>query len=84
MKTILINGTYSRVSNEVADTEVRFGRAKFAPKSEWKTNVRTPQRAESAKAAAAIGEQTKQIRAEKRSKIHSKQRPADYTDKFIK
>ena len=40
MKTIFSNGTYQRVSNEVAASEVSFNRAKYAPKSEWKTNVR--------------------------------------------
>ena len=40
MKTIFKNGTYQRVSNEVAEKEVKFGSAKFAPKSEWKSSVR--------------------------------------------
>lgn len=39
MKTILKNGTYQRVSNEVAEREVAKG-AKFVSKSEWKQNVR--------------------------------------------
>ena len=36
MKTIFKNGTYERVSNEIAEQEVKFKRAAYAPKSEWK------------------------------------------------
>ena len=64
MKTILSNGEYSRVDNDFADNEVKFGRAKFAPKSEWKKNVRDFERtarAEAEKAKAAL-------KAEKNSK----------------
>jgi hypothetical protein len=57
MKTILSNGEYSRVDNAFADSEVKFGRAKFVPKSEWKTNVRDFEKAsriEAEKAKAAL------------------------------
>jgi hypothetical protein len=40
MKTINRNGTYQRVSNEVAAKLVTAGQAKYVPKSEWKANVR--------------------------------------------
>lgn len=40
MKTILINGDYLRVTNEVAEREVQFRGAKYVPKSDWKKNVR--------------------------------------------
>jgi len=53
MKTIISNGVYLRVDNEVADREVSFGRAKFAPKSEWKKNVRDVEKAARAEAEKA-------------------------------
>ena len=56
MKTILSNGVYHRVTNEVADNEVRFGRAKFAPKTEWKKNVRDVEKAKRAEAEKAKAE----------------------------
>ena len=83
MKTILTNGTYKRVSDEVADTEVSFKRATYAPKSEWKTNVRNNKSIE-AKVADVKGEVTKSRKAEKAAKLKGKQRPAEYTDKLYK
>lgn len=50
MKTILSDGVYQRVTEEVADHEVKFGRAKFAPKTEWKKNVRDVEKARRAEA----------------------------------
>jgi hypothetical protein len=73
MKTIISNGTYKRVSNEVADTEVSFGRAKFVPKSEWKENVRDI-KSEEIVVAEAKGEITKSKKAEKAAKLKAKQR----------
>jgi hypothetical protein len=73
MKTILSNGAYKRVSNEVADTEVSFGRAKYAPKSEWKKNVRDT-KSEETVVAEAKGEATKSKKAEKAAKLKAKQR----------
>lgn len=73
MKTILSNGAYKRVSNEMADTEVSFGRAKYAPKSEWKKNVRDTKSEEIA-VAEAKGEATKSKKAEKSAKLKAKQR----------
>jgi hypothetical protein len=84
MKIILINGVYQKVTNEVADAEVRFGRAKFAPKSEWKKNVRDVQKSEEVKVATHKGEATKNEKREKREKLKAKQRPSEYTDKFMR
>jgi hypothetical protein len=71
MKTIFKNGTYQRVSNEVAEKEVKFGSAKFAPKSEWKSSVRgIPE----SKPEGAVTEKVKSKKAEKRSKIKNAQR----------
>lgn len=39
MKTIFKNGTYERVSNEVAELKISKG-WKFVPKQEWKQNFR--------------------------------------------
>ena len=50
MKTILSDGVYQRVTEEVADHEVKFGRAKFAPKTECKKNVRDVEKARRAEA----------------------------------
>jgi hypothetical protein len=73
MKTIFSNGTYQRVSNEVADHEVSFSRAKFVSKSEWKTNVRDI-KSEQVVVAEAKGEVTKSKKAEKAAKLKAKQR----------
>jgi hypothetical protein len=56
MKTILSNGVYDRVTDEVADHEVKMGRAKFVPKSEWKKNVRDVEKAARAEAEKAKAE----------------------------
>ena len=40
MKTVLKNGEYERVPNEVADTLVKSKGYKFVSKGEWKKNVR--------------------------------------------
>ena len=40
MKTILKNGTYKRVSDDLAEKDVRSGRATYAKKSDWKQAVR--------------------------------------------
>ena len=73
MKTILSNGIYKRVNNEVADHEVRFGRAKFVPKSEWKKNIRDA-KSEEVIIAETKGEKTKSKKAEKAAKLKAKQR----------
>ena len=67
MKTILSNGDYQRVTNEVADSEVKMGRAKFAPKTEWKKNVRDVERASRAEAEKAKAE-AKAAKKEKEGK----------------
>lgn len=68
MKTILSNGDYTRVTDEFADTEVKFGRAKFAPKSEWKKNVRDFERASRAEVEKAKAAE----KAEKAERKNSK------------
>lgn len=64
MKTILKNGTYQRVSNEVAEREVAKG-AKFASKSEWKKNVRDAKK-------IAIEEVKEEAKAKKESNKKTK------------
>lgn len=46
MKTIFKNGTYNRVEEVTADSEVKHHGWKFVPKSEWKTNHRDFEKAE--------------------------------------
>ena len=75
------DGTFEKVTNDYAENEVRFGRASFAPKSEWKTNVRDVQKSEEVKVADTKGQATK---AEKREKLKDKQRPSEYTDKMFR
>ena len=84
MKTIKVQDTYRRVSDEVANTEVSFKRATYAPKSEWKTNVRNVAKTEKAAVSDEKGVATKNRKAEKAAKLKNKQRPSEYTDKFIK
>lgn len=74
MKTILRNGAYERVSNEVAEHEVSFGRAIYAPKSEWKKNVRDVQKSVEVTVADEKGKVTKSKKAEKAAKLKAKQR----------
>lgn len=72
MKTIMINGTYERVSDEIAHLRVRAG-AKYVPKSEWKINVRNIPSEE--KIVETIkAEKTKSAKVEKRLKLKEKQR----------
>ena len=74
MKTIFSNGTYHRVSNEVADHEVKMNRAKYASKSDWKKNVRDTQKSQEVTIAEAKGSETKSRKAEKSAKLKAKQR----------
>lgn len=67
------DGTFEKVTNDFAENEVRFGRASFAPKSEWKKNVRDTQSVE-AKVAEIKGSVTKAEKREKREKLKEKQR----------
>ena len=46
MKTILKNGKYERVSDEVAEMLVKKNVATYAPKSEWKNHARDAERIE--------------------------------------
>jgi hypothetical protein len=74
MKTILSNGTYQRVSDEVAEHQVRYYGAKYTPKSEWKINVRDKNKSEQVVVAEVKGEKTKSKKAQRREKIKEKQR----------
>lgn len=40
MKTIIKNGVYERVNNEVGENKVDYGGYKYVKKEEWKKNVR--------------------------------------------
>ena len=73
MKTIFKNGTYERVSEEVAEQQVKFGRAKYVPKSEWKASARAI-KSEKQADDQTKGEQTKSKKAERAAKLKSKQR----------
>jgi hypothetical protein len=74
MKTIKrIDGSFERVTNDFAENEVRFGRASFAPKSDWKKNTRDDRSIE-AKIAEVKGSVTKEEKREKRQKLKEKQR----------
>jgi len=74
MKTIFKNGTYERVSEEVAEQEVKMGRARYASKIDWKKNVRNAAKAETVVEAEEKGEQTKSKKAIKAAKFKAKQR----------
>jgi hypothetical protein len=82
MKTINSNGTILRVSDEVADQEVKFGRAKFVPKSEWKA-LRVPKETRSEEEISKHQE-TVSEKALRRSKLKSKQRELDPLDNLLK
>jgi len=74
MKTIFKNGTYERVSNEVAEHEVKMGRAKYASKIDWKKNVRNTAKAEVVVEAEEKGEKTKSKKAIKAANFKARQR----------
>ena len=84
MKCIKVQDTYKRVSNEVADNEVSFGRATYAPKSEWKKNVREISKPATVSVADEKGKETKSKKAEKAAKLKEKQRPKEYSDNILK
>ena len=72
MKTIIVNGTYERVSDEIARLRVSAG-AKYVPKSEWKLNVRNLE-TEAEVVESVKAEKTKTAKVEKRLKLKQKQR----------
>lgn len=72
MKTIIKNGEYLRVTDEVGEQQVKIG-AKFVSKSEWKINVRDVKPTEQA-IEEIKGEKTKSKKAEKHLKLKEKQR----------
>lgn len=73
MKTILKNGEYLRVTDEVGEQQVKIG-AKFVSKSEWKINVRDVKISEEQVVEEVKGEKTKSKKVEKHLKLKEKQR----------
>ena len=85
MKTILLSdGTLQRVTNEVANTEVSFGRAKYAQKTEWKNTVRNVAKSETVKISEVKGAETKIKKAEKRENLKKAQRYLDSIDHLLR
>ena len=74
MKTIFKNGTYERVSNEVAEHEVKVGKAKYASKMDWKKTTRSLPKSETVTVAEQKGEKTKSEKAIRSAKLKAKQR----------
>ena len=72
MKTILKNGTYQRVSNEVAEREVAKG-ARFASKTEWKINVRDLQKTQVPSEVVEQQQKVKSKKAQRKAKFAEKQ-----------
>lgn len=83
MKTINSNGAILRVSDEVAEQEVKFRRAKFVPKSEWKALRAVTQDKRSQEEIDAHKE-TVSEKALRRSKLKGKQRQLDPLDNLLK
>ena len=73
MKTITKNGSYLRVSDEVAEHEVKMNRAKYSSKSEWKMDVRDV-KSNVITEADDKGKVTKSKKAEKAAKLKAKQK----------
>jgi len=72
MKTILKNGTYQRVSNEVAEREVAKG-ARFASKTEWKINVRDLQKTQVPSEVVEQQQKVKSKKAQRKAKFAENQ-----------
>lgn len=72
MKTIFKNGTYLRVSDEVAEKEFQSGTATYASKSEWKRNVRDALTVKE-KIDADVKSETKEKKLKKALKLKNKQ-----------
>jgi len=68
MKTIFKDEVFDRVDNETADLRVKSQGWKFAPKSEWKKNVRDVEKA----ARAEVEKARSEAKAEKAAKKNSK------------
>lgn len=71
MKTVFKNGTYERLSDEMAEYEVRNKNAQYRSKSEWKKNVRDISKEEEDK---EIKTKAKSKKQERNSKLKQKQR----------
>ena len=72
MKTILKNGTYQRVSNEVAEREVAKG-ARFVSKTEWKINVRDLQKTQVPSEVVEQQQKVKSKKAQRKAKFAENQ-----------
>jgi len=68
MKTIFKNGSYDRVGEEEAESNVKFHGWKYVPKSEWKLNTRSIVTTEQL-VQAEKKEKTLSKKAERRSKF---------------
>ena len=77
MKTIFKNGTYQRVSDEVAEKKVNKEGWNFVPKSEWKEKIRDAEKAskkESTQISADESRAKKELAKEKANKSVKKVR----------
>lgn len=72
MKTVFKNGTYERLSDEMAEYEVRNKNAQYRSKSEWKKNVRDISKEE--EEDKEIKTKAKSKKQERNSKLKQKQR----------
>lgn len=68
MKTIFKNGSYDRVGEEEAESNVKFHGWKYVPKSEWKLSTRSAVSTEQL-VQAEKKEKTLSKKAERRSKF---------------
>lgn len=73
MKTIVKNGVYDRVGEEVAESNVKYHGWKYVSKSEWKLNVRTV-KTEGQVEQQEKKEKTLSNKAKRRMAIKEKQR----------
>lgn len=81
MKCIYKEGIYQRVDNETAEIRVKHQGWKFSPKNEWKLNTRTVKK-DSDNTINKTDIKNKKM--EKVSKLKSKQRTPEYTDKLYR
>lgn len=72
MKTIFKNGTYERVSDEVAEQKIKQG-FKFVPKQEWKKNWRNVQKVETPPEVVIEKEAKSEKKLQRRKKLKEKQ-----------
>jgi hypothetical protein len=72
MKTIFKNGTYERVSDEVAEQKIKQG-FKFVSKQEWKKNWRDIQKVETPPEVVIANETKSEKKLQRRKKLKEKQ-----------